>query len=136
VEAMRQRGFSIWRGLKGAGIAAAVGAAVALPISFGWNGPWIPVIAICACAGWTSYAPDGKHSFVWDLATFFICGIMCSDVAAVSRLSVNWRFQAFFPVLALVAVAYGITVFRVSQVRQPVPEEPGHAEPGVGADSR
>lgn len=93
--------LSISRGLRGAGLCALVGAAapVVLALAFmacGWiaggadeqdrmddlrllqNTMILPVIGsavVFACAGWSVYAPAGRHRFAWSLLIITIVSV-------------------------------------------------------------
>jgi hypothetical protein len=143
--------LSIRRGLCGAIIAAVAAAALVMVLSLGfWAagqnhpmsemgsilreeaeqmiGPIIGCAAVCACAGWATYAPVGQYRFAWSLATVFVASVCLWLVAGAldfaPRHYKGMTAREWYPRLAAfvtippVVVAACLTVVRVRAARQ------------------
>jgi hypothetical protein len=116
------RGINILRGIRGAGASAAVGfAAVAALCAFvplGATGYQLcaAVVTVSACAGWATYAPDGKHRFIEAILILFVVGSIAVDLAAV-HLRDLLIHPLLVPILALALTTGGLTTMRVWRAR-------------------
>jgi hypothetical protein len=79
-------GIDLSRGLRGAGIAAAVGVGFAIPLSAVARlgvGFCLIIATMFAFAGWATYAPHGKHRILPALIVLFLCTFIVGDVVAM-----------------------------------------------------
>lgn len=49
--------------------------------------PVVGCAVVCACAGWATFAPAGKHSFAWSLAFIFFISLVFWAVVSGMELT-------------------------------------------------
>jgi 4-hydroxybenzoate polyprenyltransferase len=128
--------IDVQRGLRASFIAAAIGLGVAALAAVAT--PFWPVVGPMAytlfvCAAWLAYAPDGKHRLVADLAVLFLLSCIVKDGAS-SAFPREPYYATLITVAAQIVITLALTAVRAVRVRRK--NQPRHAEPGVGADSR
>lgn len=91
--------------------------------------PAVGCAVICACAGWATFAPAGKHSFAWSLAIIFLISVPLW--AAIGWMELTPRrykglvHPMYYPseLLALfgppTVVAMALTLIRIRRLPRP-----------------
>jgi hypothetical protein len=125
-------GINLSRGLRGAGIAAAVGVGFAIPLSAVARlgvGFCIIIGTMFAFAGWATYAPHGKHRILPALIVLFLCTFIVGDVVAMQLPASPYMGALILIGVQLIAAA----IFTETRVRT---QKQKDAEQSLAAESR
>lgn len=92
--------------------------------------PFVGCAIFCACAGWATFAPAGRHSFAFSLVVVFAVSVVLLWVSTLVLPTPPPRYKSdphplpmFTPPIAVflfigpVIAAAGLTVFRVRRTR-------------------